>query len=272
MPPAPERRRKHERHPARLCDQAGQRTCAGHLVRGSGQGVRQPVLRRREGPLVMGADHQCGNHSDRHDFSLQLRGVDRERDAETRAEPEGHQVRPHLARPRGPYRRRADAAGSLQPQSRDGRARLASRRDLPEPVRHHGAEARHRRDRWHEDHAGRYDRDGLGDAGPYARNALVYVHGAGQRSTGERGVLGRHGLQLREQHAQSGDPELPDVHQLAASHGGESGGYRRDRTPVEPLGVRRGGQEEPDARGARRRPASLRGWGRGSAAVFPFAV
>ena len=59
-------------------------------------------------------------------------------------------------------------------------------REVPEPVQDDGAEARHRGDRRHEDHARRHDRDDLADAGPYAGHAVVHLHAcstAASRST-----------------------------------------------------------------------------------------
>ena len=40
-----------------------------------------------------------------------------------------------------------------------------------------------------------------------------------QRPAGQRGLLGRHGIQLREQHTGSGHQEFPDLYRVAAAHG-----------------------------------------------------
>ena len=96
------------------------------------------------------------------------------------------------------------------------------RGEVSQPVQDHGAEAGHRRDRRHEDHARRHDGDGLADTRPHTRHAVVHVHGARSRAPGERGVLGRHGVQLRQQHAEPRHQELPDLHRVAAAHGREA--------------------------------------------------
>ena len=69
---------------------------------------------------------------------------------------------------------------------------------LSEPVHIHGAKARHRRNRWHGDHPRRHDRDDLGNTGPHSGNALLHIHCSGRWKAGECGVLGWHGVQLRE--------------------------------------------------------------------------
>ncbi len=87
--------------------------------------------------------------------------------------------------------------------------------------------------------------------------------------TFERGVLGRHGFQFREQHAGPGHPEFPDLHRLAEAHGREGRRHRRDSAPLQPLRVRQRVQQEPHARGARQRSASVRNRGRLGAALLP---
>ena len=84
LPAAAERRRKHHGQSAGLRHQARQRAGARHLVRGSGEGLRQSLLRRRQAPLVLGVDDERRDHPLRHDLSLQLRGADRRRSAEAR--------------------------------------------------------------------------------------------------------------------------------------------------------------------------------------------
>ena len=98
----------------------------GHVVRGTGAGLRQPVLRRRQGALVLGADHQRGHHHHRHDLPVQLGRVDRGRPAEARTRSEDHQVRAHLARAWRSHRRRRDAPDALRCAGGDGRAGLGS--------------------------------------------------------------------------------------------------------------------------------------------------
>ena len=47
--------------------------------------------------------------------------------------------------------------------------------------------------------------------------------GARSRAPGQRGLLGRHGVQFRQQHAEPRHQELPDLHRVAAAHGREAG-------------------------------------------------
>ena len=61
------------------------------------------------------------------------------------------------------------------------------------------------------------NRDHLADARSYAGHAVVHVSGARSRAAGQRGLLGRHRVQLREQHAGSGHQELPDLHRVATA-------------------------------------------------------
>ena len=143
-----------------------------------------------EGAHVVGAGHERGHHHHRHDLSVQLGGADHRRAGAGGARPRGHPLPHHLARPRRPHRRGANPAGPIRREGGDGGCRLGPRRHLSEPLHVDGADPRHRGHGRHGVNARRHDRDTVGNAWAYARNALLHLHGLRPGASGARSLFG----------------------------------------------------------------------------------
>ena len=97
----------------RASGRAGSRSLP--LVCRTGEGLRQSVLRRREGVLLLGRRHLGRHHRHRRDLRLLGRRGSRRRVEEAGARPGDDQVPDHQSRPRGSLRRGEVPAGSLPP-------------------------------------------------------------------------------------------------------------------------------------------------------------
>ncbi len=99
---------------------------AGDLARRAGQGVRQPLLRRRKGIFGLGGRHLGRHHHHRPDLRLLGRGRGDRRVAQARPRSGPDQVRPREPRTLRSRRRGRVPAGQLQRARRDFRGRLGA--------------------------------------------------------------------------------------------------------------------------------------------------
>ena len=97
-----------------------------HVARGTGQGVRQPVLRRHDRVLRVGGQDIGRHHPARHDLRLLGRGRSGRRPEEAGTGSGHHQVRAGQPRPHRPFRRREVPAGALRHQGPDVGRRLGA--------------------------------------------------------------------------------------------------------------------------------------------------
>ena len=84
------------------------------VARRAGEGLRQPLLPRRDRILGVGGDDLGRHHPDRRDLRLLGRGRSRQRHEEDRTRSGDHQVRHREPRSSRSRRRRAAAAGALR--------------------------------------------------------------------------------------------------------------------------------------------------------------
>ena len=96
------------------------------VARGTGQGVRQPVLRRHDRVLRVGGQDIGRHHPARHDLRLLDRGRSGGRPEEAGTRPGHHQIRAGQPRPHRPFRRREVPAGALRHQGPDVGRRLGA--------------------------------------------------------------------------------------------------------------------------------------------------